>query len=128
MAGSRKYLNPVDMGQLTTDGLRLDQDGPDHLGGPVAQHARLTSNGKPIGNSAPPANDAGGWAAVTAQAIERARLSSTTSSGIAGRHLSDRLRRHHGRLDAYSRYTSAKRAGNERAQREKAMAGRHRGR
>ena len=81
---------------------------------------RLTSNGKPIGEfTAPPANDAGGWAAVTAQAIERARLSSTplrqASPEDIYQTVFDAIMAD---LDAYSRYTSAKRAGNERAQRE----------
>jgi carboxyl-terminal processing protease len=61
------YLNPVDMGQITTDGLRgltrMDQSiSVDRSPSMV----RLTSNGHQIGEfTAPPANDAGGWAAVT---------------------------------------------------------------
>jgi carboxyl-terminal processing protease len=115
------YLNPVDMGQITTDGLRgltrMDQSiSVDRSPSMV----RLTSNGQPIGEfTAPPANDAGGWAAVTAQAIERARLSSTplrqASPEDIYQTVFDAIMAD---LDAYSRYTSAKRAGNERAQRE----------
>ena len=114
-------LNPVDMGQLTTDWSaragRMDQTS--RWTG-FTQHGRLTSNGKPIGEfNAPLANDAGGWAAVTAQAIERARLSSAplrqASPEDIYQTVFDAITAD---LDAYSRYTSAQRAGNERARRE----------
>ncbi|WP_247880977.1 S41 family peptidase [Skermanella sp. TT6] len=115
------YLNPVDMGQLTTDGLR----GLSKMDSAIAvdrspSTVRVTSNGHPVGEfTAPPANDAGGWAAVTAQAIERVRLSSTplrqASPEDIYQTVFDAIMAD---LDSYSRYTSAQRAGNERAQRE----------
>ncbi|WP_245613117.1 S41 family peptidase [Skermanella stibiiresistens] len=115
------YLNPVDMGQLTTDGLR----GLAKMDGSLAVErsasiVRVSSNGLPLGEfTAPPANDAGGWASVTAQAIERVRLTSTplrqASSEEIYQTVFDAIM---GDLDAYSRYTSAQRAGGERAQRE----------
>jgi carboxyl-terminal processing protease len=70
------YLEPVDMGKLTLDGLsglaNLDSSlHVDRDGGLV----RLTANGHAIGEfPAPPPNDASGWAALTAQAIDRARM------------------------------------------------------
>src|SRR4051812_20502292 len=68
------YLNPVDGGKIPTGG-RGGLPGMDQTisGARPPSRVRLTSNGQPMGKSTPPpANDAGGWAAVTAQAIERA--------------------------------------------------------
>lgn len=115
------YLDPVDMRTLTLDGIRgLSQIDPaigiDPSNGGIA----LTVDGRAVWTIDPPAgNDAASWATVTARIVERGQAHSAllrrasaedVYEAIFDAMLAD--------LDAYSRYAGARRAVNERAQRE----------
>jgi len=118
---SEIYLDPVDLRRLTLDGLggliKLDP-AISLLATEQVLHARV--NDKVVGEFVLPGrNEAGAWAEVTARVLERLRahsasLSATTREDIY-QAVFDAIVAD---LDAYSRYTSASRALDERSQRE----------
>lgn len=115
------YLAPVDLRQLTLDGLKgLVARDPtisiDTVGGVL----RLHVDGARVGEIAlPDRNSPGPWAEVTSRAIERLRAHSAPIAAIGREEtyqlVFESLVRD---LDEYSRYTSAERATYERSQRE----------
>lgn len=115
------YLQPVDMGRLTLDGLsaltRLD---PEIKVNRQGTQFVLAAGETPIGDfSGPAAGDSVAWASVTARIIDRAR----SVSAILGQTSQEEIYETvftaiTADLDVYSRYTSASKATSERAQRE----------
>lgn len=115
------YLQPVDMGRLTLDGLsaltRLDPDiRVDRQGTQLV----LTAMGTVIGDFTGPATgDSAAWAAVTARIIDRARSTSPILRQASQEDIYETVfTAITADLDAYSRYTSALKAAGERAHRE----------
>lgn len=115
------YLNPVDLGQIGTDGLsglsKLDPAFKVEREGAVV---RVTVDGTLAGTfPAPAPYDAEGWSQVTAQAIDSGRsLSRTLGEAPADQIVEAVFDAIMADLDSYSRYSGPSRAGQERAQRE----------
>lgn len=115
------YLAPVDLRQLTLDGLQglVERDpaiGMETSGGVL----RLTVRGHRVGEIAlPDRNTPGPWAEVTSRAIERLRAHSSALAALGREETYQLVFESIVRdLDEYSRYTSAERATYERSQRE----------
>ncbi|WP_448187285.1 S41 family peptidase [Azospirillum sp. sgz301742] len=115
------YLQAVDMRRLGTDGLKaLSTIDPAIAVTRDTDTVRVYVSGKPVFEAAAPkATDATGWAAFTTRAVERTRQSSATLRATSAEAIYQAI--FDGvvaDLDGYSRYTSARRATAERAQRE----------
>lgn len=115
------YLQPVDMRQLGTDGLKaLSGIDPTITVTRDKDTVRLYVSGtSAFEATAPKATDAQGWAGFTVRAVERARQHSAalraTSAERVYQTVFDAIVVD---LDGFSRYTGAQRATAERAQRE----------
>ncbi|HSK40621.1 MAG TPA: S41 family peptidase, partial [Arenibaculum sp.] len=115
------YLSPVDLGQLTLDGLgALTVFDPSISVERREGVIRLAVDGLRIGEfPAPVATDAPAWAAVTARSVDRLREVSPGLRDVPTEDIHqavfDGIMAD---LDGYSRYTGARKAVSERAQRE----------
>lgn len=113
------YLSPVDFGRLGVDGLKglagIDSDIEAELTGKVV---RVYAAGTLTGEYTAPA-DAGGWAALTTKAVDRARSFSVQLRDAPAERIYQAIFDSvTADLDGYSRYTGVQRATNERAQRD----------
>lgn len=115
------YVDPVDMGRLTVDGLSglttIDQTLSAQRSGGMVQ---LVSAGRVIGEfEAPAPLDSQGWAEVTMAAIERGRAASPALRSANAAAVYDAVfSAITGDLDPYSRYVGPDRAQQERAYRD----------
>lgn len=115
------FIEPVDFGQLSVDGLRglasLDEEfGAERQGNLL----RLRYHGEVIGEyAAPGQRNARAWADVTAAAVDRARARSDALRAAENGALYDAMFSALSRdLDSYSRYVGPDRARQERASRD----------
>jgi len=115
------YLQPVDLRQLGTDGLKALATIDSSISvGRDKDSVRLYVSGTPAFEApAPKPADSAAWATLTVRAVERARLhSAALRAAPAERIYQAVFDAVVGGLDGFSRYTGAQRATGERAQRE----------
>ncbi|CAK0768283.1 carboxyl-terminal processing protease [uncultured Gammaproteobacteria bacterium] len=118
---SQIFLKPVELNRLTFDGLSgLRGIEPGLTVERTRRGLRVLVSGRLAGDFPyPAAGDSAGWATLTTNAIERARMLSPVLRDATAEYIYqvvfDAVAAD---LDSYSRYTSAQRASNERAQRD----------
>lgn len=115
------YIQQVNFGQLTMDGLKgLTNIDPSIRSERNDESLRILYSGQTVAEFLPPGpRDSAGWAVLLTRAVERAR----THSAPLAQANPERIYQLvfdgvTSGLDGYSRYTSAQRATNERAQRD----------
>ncbi|MBI1206228.1 MAG: PDZ domain-containing protein [Azospirillum sp.] len=118
---SEIYLDAVDLGRLTVDGLAGLKIIEPKLSAERNGRAVRVQIGSRVAAEllAPEPGDASAWASLTARAIDRSRMFSAALRDASANQIHQAvLDAMIGDLDAYSRYAGPQRAGTERAQRE----------
>ena len=115
------YVDPIDLGVLTVDALdglaTLDDEISARRRGDVVE---LLAGGNVVGRyTAPAADDAEGWAALTLAAVDRGRTASTAIGDASTEDINKALFSAIAQdLDPYSRYVDPENAARERAYRD----------